>query len=63
LAAVKQFADLEFLTLAGTRITDVGLEQLVGMTNLKQLILFKTQITDEGVKKLQQALPNCRITR
>jgi len=25
------------------------------------LALTKTQVTDEGVRKLQQALPNCRI--
>jgi hypothetical protein len=26
------------------------------------LFLDKTQVTDEGIKKLQQALPNCEIS-
>jgi len=31
------------------------------MANLKALDLAGTNVTDEGVKKLQQALPNCKI--
>jgi len=37
------------------------LEHLSGLTGLKILWLGDTQVTDEGVKKLQQALPNCDI--
>ena len=45
-----------------TQVTDAGLEHLKGLTNLQLLWIAKTQVTDEGVKKLQQALPNCEIT-
>ena len=31
------------------------------MTSLRQLNLGDTNVTDEGVKKLQHALPNCTI--
>ena len=41
--------------------TDAGLEHLKGLSNLQELYLGKTQVTDEGIKKLQQALPNCEI--
>jgi hypothetical protein len=27
------------------------------------LYLSRTKVTDEGVKRLQQALPNCKIVR
>jgi hypothetical protein len=30
-------------------------------TSLQELDLFNTQVTDEGVKKLQQALPDGKI--
>jgi len=43
------------------RRPDAGLEHLEGLTNLKWLRLYKTQVTEEGVKKLQQSLPNCTI--
>ncbi len=47
----------------GAQITDAGLEHLKGLTKLKTLSLPGTQVTDSGVKKLQQTLPNCKITR
>jgi len=34
---------------------------LKGLANLQSLSLTGTQVTDEGVQKLQQALPNCTI--
>jgi hypothetical protein len=36
---------------------------LEGLTRLELLLLNRSQVTDEGVKKLQQALPNCQIIR
>ncbi len=33
------------------------------MHQLRVLDLIETEVTDEGVAKLQQALPNCKITR
>ena len=44
-----------------TNITDAGLEHLKGLTNLEELDLRWTKVTDAGVAKLQQALPNCEI--
>ena len=34
---------------------------LLGKEGLSVLLLRETRVTDEGVKKLQQALPNCEI--
>ncbi len=51
------------LSLEYTRVTDAGLEPLKGLTRLQRLYLRGTKVADEGVKSLQQALPNCRISR
>jgi hypothetical protein len=33
------------------------------LTQLGELLLGDTKVTDQGVEKLQQALPNCKIER
>ena len=44
-----------------TKVTNAGLKHLTGLSHLELLALIDTQVTDEGVKELQQALPNCKI--
>jgi hypothetical protein len=69
------FVNLRFLNLTGTQITDEGLLSLRGMDHLESINLSgcagwehgvgratDTTVTDEGVQKLQKALPNCEIT-
>jgi hypothetical protein len=44
-------------------VTNAGLEHLKELTELENLGLGGTMVTDEGLKKLRQALPNCWIER
>ena len=60
---LKGMTQLRWLFLDRTHITDAGLIHLEGLTQLRELSLVHTHVTDKGVKKLQQALPKCRITR
>ena len=57
--------NLKSLSLAGTKITDAGLEHLKGLTQLRSLWLGREvrpeQVTPEGIRRLQRALPNCKI--
>jgi hypothetical protein len=53
---------LEYLETSRA-ITDAGLIHLRGLKNLKELDLNGSVVSDAGVAKLQQALPNCKITR
>jgi CheY-like chemotaxis protein len=52
--------DLQFLSLAETRIGDAGLVHLEGLSRLQELHLDHTQITDAGLKRLA-ALPKLEI--
>jgi uncharacterized membrane protein/YHS domain-containing protein len=45
-------ANLRWLDLAGTRVTDAGLAHLAGMTNLTRLHLERTGIGDAGLGQL-----------
>ena len=44
-------------------VTDGGLVHIKGLTNLKELLLNSTQLTDAGVGELKQALLNCNIEK
>jgi hypothetical protein len=63
LVRLQGFKRLGVLNLDNTEITDAGLEHLKGLNQLQKLCLVNTKVTDEGVKKLQQALPKCKIER
>ena len=52
---------LERLNLESTQVADKGLEHINVHTQLAELELSGTQVTLNGVTKLHQALPNCRI--
>lgn len=58
---VAQFKDLEKLKLKQTLISDTGLEYLAGLKNLKELSLEQAQTSPSGVKKFQEAHPECKI--
>ena len=57
----KRLRHLQQLGLDRTQIGDAALENFKGLTELNVLFLRFTKVTDEGVKDLQQALPNCTI--
>ncbi len=63
LVQLEGLTKLQYLLLSGTQISDAGLEHLKGLTKLRRLFLGGTRVTDAGVKKLQQALPHCKIDR
>jgi hypothetical protein len=63
LGHLQGLTQLTTLRLCGTKITDAGLAHLSGLTQLKLLVLYSTKVTNEGVKRLRQALPNCKIER
>jgi len=60
---LEGLTQLQFLSLGYARVTDNGLQHLEGLTQLQYLRVTGTRITNQGVKKLWQALPNCRIRR
>ncbi len=60
---LEDLGSLQELYLDGTDVTDAGLVNLKKLTNLEQLGLVDTGVTEDGVKKLKQALPCCVIWR
>ena len=63
LSSLKDLSQLRTLSLLGTGVTDAALPHIKGLPQLTTLVLLGTKVSDEGVKKLQQALPNCTIIR
>jgi hypothetical protein len=54
---------LEYLNLYGANITDKSLEHLTGLKRLKSLYVWQTGVTDAGVTRLAEELPDLRIVR
>lgn len=60
-ASLSRVKTLKQLNLTGTQITDEGLKSLTRIPGLEGLYLHGTQVTNEGVARFQQALPECRV--
>lgn len=60
---LKAFPRLRLLDLSSTTVGDGELQHLHGLSGLDRLILIRTRVTDEGVKKLEKALPRLSIYR
>jgi hypothetical protein len=64
LAELTRLSDLKTLYLVNASITDAGLRHLEGVKELRDLGLSRCpNITDDGVARLQKALPECKIAR
>ncbi|HEY9718075.1 MAG TPA: protein kinase [Trichormus sp.] len=62
LPVLKNFKSLKNLDLGATTITDAGLVTLADMKQLKSLkIKNLLMVTESGAKKLQAALPGCKV--
>ena len=61
LAHLNGLVNLEALMLNHSQVTDAGLTHLEGLTSLRILHLEATRVSDEAVRILQEALPNCKI--
>ena len=59
----EYFTTVNLVGMRGPQFNDASLEVVKPLTDLKRLALYDTKITNEGLKKLQEALPNCKITR
>ena len=64
LLSLAKMTNLEELNICMRSLTDNGLEHLRGLTRLRRLRLYETHhtnVTNAGLEKLKQALPNCTI--
>ena len=68
LAHLKDWPRLEVLVLGMTQltdsspITDASIEHLKSMASLKEVGLYRTRVTKDGVSELEKTLPTCKIT-
>ncbi len=63
LAQLEGLDKLEYLNLFATGIGDEGLQRVAGLKALRRLYVWQTKVTDAGVAKLQEALPDLEIDR
>ena len=61
LATLAGLEKLEFLSVDGAAITDAGIERFPTLAALRSINLFRTQVTPDGVAKLQRRLPRLEV--
>ncbi|MGH7135323.1 MAG: hypothetical protein ACREHD_06255 [Pirellulales bacterium] len=62
-ALLQHHEQLEYLNLAGAKITDAAVAHAKTLTGLKRLDLRRTEVTAAGLAQLRKALPDCEILR
>ena len=64
LAHLQALPNLRELWLSNnSQVTDAGIDHLNKLLHLRDLRFDHRQFTDEGVRRLKEALPMCNITR
>ena len=63
LKSIAQIGTLTWLDLSSTKITEAGLPRLYTLTNLKYISLFDVPLSESALEQLEQALPDCEISR
>ncbi len=56
-----ELVELRALRLATTRVSDERIDDILRFRKLEMLDVRGTEISDEGIERLQAELPNCRI--
>jgi hypothetical protein len=63
LSELAAYHDLLELSLAGSRVSDAGLEHLHSLKKLAWVDLTDTQVTADGIEALKQAFPQLKVVR
>ena len=61
IAHLLDLPSLKWISLAYTGTSDAELDQFSDIRQLRGLSLFGANVTDKGVERLQQALPDCVV--
>lgn len=60
-ASLAELPELKWLVLDNTNVSDAGLVFFYGLTKLRRLYIRGSQVTAEGVQRLQLALPKLEV--
>ena len=61
MAQLQPLSQLRILSLAGTQVTDAGLQHLAALRSLRQVFLYPSKVTDAGVEQLKAVLPGVQV--
>ena len=52
---------LEYLGASNNAISDASIEHFVKMKSLRDLELYDTKFTTEGIERLRSGMPHCKV--
>jgi hypothetical protein len=62
-ALLRGMTQIEDLDLTDARATDSSISSLATLISLKRIVLSGTQVSDSGIARLRQALPDCDVVQ
>jgi hypothetical protein len=61
MAHIGNLPKLVYLALSDTTVSDQSIETLITMDSLQDVELYRTNVTQDGIRRLRDALPQCMI--
>jgi hypothetical protein len=61
MAYIRNLPKLLYLALSDTEVSDRSIEVLTAMDSLRDVELYRTKVTQDGIRRLREAMPQCKI--
>ena len=63
LRPLQEFGSLSTICIANTEVTDAGLDHLLHLKGIRQVVLTGSRVSDDGIDRMQKVFPGVHIQR
>ncbi len=63
LRPLQEFGSLSTICIANTEVTDAGLDHLLHLKGIRQVVLTGSRVSDDGIDRMKKEFPGVHIQR